>query len=162
MEKDSSSNTRKITAYPFEETLQEIAAIAEQRQREKETDLQRRAMHIGSLFIAISEEAGQGGRYGTRSPEKLAELIRPYVVMAIDWLQEHGHPVRLVGESATLTTLLELMTRSGTLAGAPTNGTSANGASMVSDDKALLATAQPFMLDTMMEADLGIDDSDIL
>ncbi len=49
--------TKKITAYPWQTTLDQIDALARQRQREQPADLQRLAMHMGALFITIQRDA---------------------------------------------------------------------------------------------------------
>jgi hypothetical protein len=99
--------TFKQTIYPYVKTGKHIIALAAQREREKESELYRDAVDIGSLFLAIDGESGPDGCYGALSVEELAKRIRPKVVMALDWLAQHGHP--MPGGNSGLETLLGLL-----------------------------------------------------
>ena len=65
--------TFKQTIYPYLKTGRHIIALAEQRGREKESELYREAVDIGSLFLSIDGEPAPDGRYGTLSVEELAQ-----------------------------------------------------------------------------------------
>ena len=100
--------TFKQSMYPYLSTGAFIRALADQRRREKESELYRDAVDIGMLFLAIEREPGSDGRYGTLAVEDLAKRIRPRVVMALDWLAQHGYPVQTGGSAQGLEALLGL------------------------------------------------------
>ena len=84
----------------YESTMQQIEALAEQRKRERDTDLQKQALDIGSLFLSIKGAPDrQTGRYGNWQAEDLAEELRPWVLLGLDWLERHGHRITSSGVS---------------------------------------------------------------
>lgn len=108
--------TRKQTIYGYEETFRELEKIAEQRKREKSSELYRQSLQIGALFIAISGEPGEDGRYGTLTPSQLAHRIKPLIAAGIEWLADNGHPIRGLtggGDMAALGALMGLVQQQG-------------------------------------------------
>jgi hypothetical protein len=89
-----SSYTRKITAYPWESTLDQIDTLARLRRRELPGTIQRLAMHIGTLFLSIQGERGPNGNYGLWSDTIIREQIHAWVLLGADWL---GQPLRRRG-----------------------------------------------------------------
>lgn len=110
---DEAATTFKLTIYPYITTGDHIKALASQRRREKESELYRDAADIGSLFLAIDGEPGENGRYGALSGEDLARRIRAKVVMALDWLAQHGHAIQTGGSVHGLEALLGLLQQGG-------------------------------------------------
>jgi hypothetical protein len=104
-------STRKATLYPFEQTLTLLTRLAQDRGRERDSDLARQALSIGSLFVAIQGGLGSDGLYGgVFSPAEVAAHIRGYVVIGADWLALQGQPITVGGGS--LAALLELLAKS--------------------------------------------------
>lgn len=104
-EKESRSNTVKITAYVWPKPLGHFEALAQQRQRQTASDYQREAEYIGGLFLAVSGEPGPDGNYGMYSPSDLLSRLRPYLDMGNGWMADHGRQAPLA--QAALMGLLE-------------------------------------------------------
>ena len=150
------SSTYKITAYPFRTTIEHLAALGQQRDRERESELQRQAMHIGSLFLAIAGEPGSDGRYGLFSVEQLARQIRPYVVAAADWLQQQGYPLQSMHAPAVdasfASAFMELLQR-----GTVPQGAGLNVLATARPEVDLSAVSDVYLPDAL-EGALGLDD----
>lgn len=109
---EADANRLKKGSFSFYDIdLDQLEVLARERKRERETDLQKRAMHIGSLFVSI--ESGPTNRstnlYGNWTSEDMAEEIRRWVVLAIDWLERNGQPINAGGSSQLLTSVLGLL-----------------------------------------------------
>jgi hypothetical protein len=91
-EKESKSNTVKITAYVWPKPLSHFEALAQQRQRQTASDYQREAEYIGGLFLAASGEPGPDGNYGVYSASDLLTRLRPYLDVGNGWMADHGRP----------------------------------------------------------------------
>ncbi len=91
----------------YEETLQQLEKLAEQRKQEKDTDLQKIALQIGTLFLSMSKGRLDPAtrRIGYWNVDDLADDLRQWVLLGNDWLERHGHPIS-PGSSTTLTSLL--------------------------------------------------------
>jgi hypothetical protein len=107
-EEKTQGETFKQTIYPYITTGEQIAALARKRRREKESELYRDAVDIGCLFLSVEGEPDPGGLYGTLSVEDLARRIRPKVIVALDWLAQHGHPVQTGSATNGLEALLSV------------------------------------------------------
>ncbi len=121
-EKESKSNTVKVTAYVWPKPLSHFEALAQQRQRQTASDYQREAEYIGGLFLAVSGEPGPDGNYGVYSPSDLLSRLRPYLDVGNGWMADHGRPAPLAqtGPSSSFVeaALLGLLERGGLLQGA--------------------------------------------
>jgi hypothetical protein len=163
------SYTKKITAYPWESTLEQIDALARQRRREQPADLQRLAMSIGALFISIQGERGPDGKYGLWSDTMIQEQIRSWVAIGDDWLAEQGRPLHSRRGDGSLAPFPEVLTPRGSSMEGVTfpsgerfstlaNGSLAGGKS----ENDARAEAKDFVLDAAIGADLNLDDNEIL
>ena len=108
---DDANRLKKGSFSFYDIDLDQLEVLARERKRERETDLQKRAMHIGALFVSI--ESGPTNRntnlYGNWESSDMAEEIRRWVVLAIDWLERHGHPINGGSSSQMLTSVLGLL-----------------------------------------------------
>jgi hypothetical protein len=145
------ASTYKVTAYPYIQTGKLLAALSDQRGREKETELHRQATDIGSLFVAISGEPGLDGLYGTLTTPELAKRIRPYVVAAVDWLAQNGSPVQTGGPGALDLGLLALLQQGMTKTSMPAPARPA-------PPLANVAEAEDLFLSDTQETALALDD----
>jgi hypothetical protein len=91
----------------YEETLQQLERLAEQRKQEKDTDLQKIALQIGTIFLSMSKGRldPTTGRIGHWNVDDLAEDLRQWVLLGSDWLERHGHPINS-GSPQAFTSLL--------------------------------------------------------
>lgn len=101
-------------SFSFSETiLDQLKKLAEQRKLEKETELQRQALKIGAFFLSIEGGPDRGtGLYGNWDEAELAENLRPWVIISLDWLNRHGHSIS--SSSPELTSLLTHLAQSST------------------------------------------------
>lgn len=91
---DNDNRLRRGTYSFYESTVAHLEQLSAQRLRERDTDLLRQALHVGSLFVSLLGEADPAsGNFGLYSTDELAVLLRPWVVIALDWLEQHGHPI---------------------------------------------------------------------
>jgi hypothetical protein len=112
MSLESDANRLKKGSFSFYDIdLEQLEVLARERRRERETDLQKRAMHIGTLFVSI--EAGPTDRqqdlYGNWESRDMAEEIRRWVIVALDWLERHGHALSTSSSSQVLTSILSAL-----------------------------------------------------
>lgn len=91
---DSEGRLRKGSYSFYEKDMLQLEALAAQRGRKKDTDLQKEAMHSGVLIESIREEPDPvSGKYGNLKAEDIVKMIRPLIVQAADWLAQQGHPI---------------------------------------------------------------------
>jgi len=161
--------TKKITAYPWEMTLDQIDALARQRRREQPADLQRLAMHIGALFISIQGERGTDGFYGLWSMDTIQEQIRSWVAIGNDWLTEQGRPLTSPGADGSFTALLQVLMQGGhSFRGIPSeqehweHDKDKTSPSTNLQEGNPLALAKDFVPDATIGADLNLDETEIL
>ncbi len=101
------SSTQKTTLYPWRQTLALLTALAKDRGRDRDADLARQALYIGSLFICIQDGPNADGLYGGMfTPAQVADQIRASVVLGADWLAKQGQPISSGGNLGVLLELL--------------------------------------------------------
>ena len=154
---DSPGGRLRKGSYSFyEEDMLQLEELARQRKRKKDTDLQKEAMHSGTLIETIREEPDPiTGKYGNLEVKDLVKMIRPLIVTGADWLAQQGYPLTPSGGAEALTTLL------GALAVQGVGGGPQTSLPMRREPEQDRQAEGPFIRGNVLE-NLGLDDDPVL
>jgi hypothetical protein len=122
---------KRITLWVYTEDLDQLQALARQRNRQDWSELAREALHDGTVFAGIRGEPDRAsGTYGTLNASDLAEQVYLLTGLGVTWLERHG--LSITSPSDKVLAFVEALVRSGSLAGTAAAGQS-HGAGVPGD-----------------------------
>lgn len=114
---------KRITLWVYVEDVEQLQALARQRNRQDWSELARDALHDGTTCIAIKGEPDRVSRkFGNLEEKDLAELVYLLTGQGIMWLERRG--IAISSPSEKVLALVEAFVRSGSIAGAAASGQS--------------------------------------
>jgi len=114
---------KRITLWVYTEDLEQLQALARQRNRQDWSELARDALHDGTVFAGIKGEPDRGsGTFGTLKDSDLAEQVYLLTGLGVTWLERHG--LSITSPSDKVMAFVEALVRSGSIAGAAATGQS--------------------------------------